>query len=1791
MRQLLLLAIFFSALCFSEEEENPIIFHHVNVITGDLNLVVEEARVEGAVPLTIQRTYTSAGALERDKHDHDLYLKDLHHGFLIQGGWSLFSHAYMLFVPAQPGHSTLAYVADRFGAVTTYEYCGCEGESLLLKPKTSSAKTFGKISGKSNRALNLLKVNSSSGDAILTLSDGTRCTYLGPTKKERKKKDPLGIAFFYLMKEELPSQSHILYEYDRKDRLTKVKVTNKKEDKVFSSCEFALDKPRTPYNFSLSTSDGKSFDYQFKDINHRDYLIEAKSSGGLSQGYDYTKDRRGIGARISEIALDGDVQYRITYHNMTSKEKDKFYRDASKKPFRVDKVEKIEAPFGPSGEYIPIATFEYTEGVTKVRDAEGLLIHFFYENQKPSLIVYHDENELPASYTKFLWKEDNMICKMKLDKESTPLFSKTFVYDEFGNVIKETFWGNITGAAKDPFEEGPFGLLVNAEHSSKTFRYEGDMQLLVEEKEDSGLSYIYSYLEGTSLLTKKLTLFREKILLREFHEYDSDCLLSCQICDDGTELDIDDLSGVTERKIIRYKRDNKSGLASEIKHLYLDLQTHEETPLQRQELSYGPSKRVIEEMIFDREGSYKYSIKKKYNAQGLITEQTTPTGQKNSYDYDTKGRLVFCKEVGSLAKKHHYDRAQRLSKEEEIDKKGGCHKTVMSYDVKGRLLKKTDPLGHSVVQRYDSFGRCIRSETTPIQEKDGVFYTPTVFFSYDSDGNLSLSVNPKNESYLTEYNSLRKPTIITAPDGSITSHRYDMSGSIVETIHPDGTREVFTLDPFKRITNKKIIGWDDELLQEEHWNYGTFHLLSYTDPVGLTTTYTYDGSGRIIKEQQEDRIRRYEYDSLGHLERSYVSDTCTVEIHDVAGKIMESWTESPHFSKENWMSFVYDEEDCKVAAYRMTGKGKTKDVFSYDEKLRLSSHTNPLGQTWLYSHSDEATDQNGQRIHKKITTDPLLCRLVETFDAQGRIHRKEKLDENSSTLFKEEIFYDKAGNKEQNISYVFHKGALQRQHTVSWQYDPCGRVIEENEEGQRIKTFCYDSRGRLIKKHLGSSSELFFDYDGLGRITELYSSDGQIHYTYHYYKGSDPIFLKDEVAGDTIERLYNIFGELLSETSSSTLSYAWQYDHLGRCTAFTLPDGSLINYDYKDHHMTKVKRQKKDGTTYHHTYDHFDTNGHVEQESAILSHGTMHSDRDMLERVQHLYSPFHSCTNTFDKNGRVIEALNSLTGDRIYDYDGLGQLTKENDHKYNFDSMGNPVEAVVGACNELLSTSSLDISYDEEGRTTGKKTEEGSSYFEYDALCRLKSITKPSGEKVCFYYDASSRLVKKVGQGEEISYLHDKNVEIGTISLDGNIRELRVLGLGIQGDIGACISIEIAEEIYLPLHDTAGNIIAIVGSDGAVREKYTFNTFGNSEQSSSSFINPWRFSSKRAEEDLVFFGLRFYDPQIGRWLTPDPAGFADSVNVYLFVFNAPTNRLDLFGLSADPLYPFPDIRIDAPLPVLLAEPTFANVQNFKGSIDGVEVDWLIKGGNWSKLSFSSEELTTGRVNLFHHFQEVMPSEGQVIGLVSFQNGIQTTLTEAAEMVNRISSWSPENTLVLSLYNPSSSFFSDVKEATQEIMQWKETQMSALTRQYFTAMSTSLCKINPEAFWLHIAHSRGGGIATRAIEGMSAEQKEQMRKNFLYLGVASSIPMPKQFCAQSLNIYSEFDRITGRFGRKLIEHPDYNIEIIKCITPLQDRILTPLFADHAFLGETYQQRTQWSIDAFHNDLKVPHENTR
>src|SRR3989338_5300026 len=80
--------------------------------------------------------------------------------------------------------------------------------------------------------------------------------------------------------------------------------------------------------------------------------------------------------------------------------------------------------------------------------------------------------------------------------------------------------------------------------------------------------------------------------------------------------------------------------------------------------------------------------------------------------------------------------------------------------------------------------------------------------------------------------------------------------------------------------------------------------------------------------------------------------------------------------------------------------------------------------------------------------------------------------------------------------------------------------------------------------------------------------------------------------------------------------------------------------------------------------------------------------------------------------------------------------------------------------------------------------------------------------------------------------------------------------------------------------------------------RYRYRPFGDSGVAAGgSFGTTLRFAGREWDGDvkLYFNRARFYDPQVGRFVSEDPVGLAGGPNPYVFAGNDPVNRRDPSG--------------------------------------------------------------------------------------------------------------------------------------------------------------------------------------------------------------------------------------------------------------------------------------------------------
>jgi RHS repeat-associated protein len=92
-----------------------------------------------------------------------------------------------------------------------------------------------------------------------------------------------------------------------------------------------------------------------------------------------------------------------------------------------------------------------------------------------------------------------------------------------------------------------------------------------------------------------------------------------------------------------------------------------------------------------------------------------------------------------------------------------------------------------------------------------------------------------------------------------------------------------------------------------------------------------------------------------------------------------------------------------------------------------------------------------------------------------------------------------------------------------------------------------------------------------------------------------------------------------------------------------------------------------------------------------------------------------------------------------------------------------------------------------------------------------------------------------------------------------------------------------------------------VNSSQGMAALYRYDPYGRLLYSSGSLAgaNVYRFSSKEIHinSGLYYYGYRFYDPNLQRWLNRDPMGENAGLNLYAFLKNDPVIYIDAYGLQ------------------------------------------------------------------------------------------------------------------------------------------------------------------------------------------------------------------------------------------------------------------------------------------------------
>ncbi len=262
-----------------------------------------------------------------------------------------------------------------------------------------------------------------------------------------------------------------------------------------------------------------------------------------------------------------------------------------------------------------------------------------------------------------------------------------------------------------------------------------------------------------------------------------------------------------------------------------------------------------------------------------------------------------------------------------------------------------------------------------------------------------------------------------------------------------------------------------------------------------------------------------------------------------------------------------------------------------------------------------------------------------------------------------------------------------------------------------------------------------------------------------------------------------------------------------------------------------------------------------------------------------VYNPLASPDAKAEQFGAVwIPPVNETFA---YDADGNRQSTALWD--YGWDGRNKLVRARTKDYNISTTPQGYDVTcdYDADGRRFKK----------YVTTYQNGSIV--SQDHITFLWDGWDMIYERHQQPSGLTTLERKYVWGPDLS-------------GSHGGAGGAGGLLLIRETrgtqtkdYYPLYDGCGHVIALADSNGNLVAEYAYGPFGELIHANGPMAQaiPIRYATKYydSEMGLYYFGQRYLDPITGQWISREPLGEDESLNLYAYCGNDPVNAVDAQG--------------------------------------------------------------------------------------------------------------------------------------------------------------------------------------------------------------------------------------------------------------------------------------------------------
>ncbi|AUX27693.1 uncharacterized protein SOCEGT47_082910 [Sorangium cellulosum] len=871
----------------------------------------------------------------------------------------------------------------------------------------------------------------------------------------------------------------------------------------------------------------------------------------------------------------------------------------------------------------------------------------------------------------------------------------------------------------------------------------------------------------------------------------------------------------------------------------------------------------------DRHGhAWRYA----YDEQHLLVEDTDRTGLTWHFVFDSQRRGIEA--WGDIPGRVDWSLAGELPThldDGETRWKGIHHCKVSYWDV-----------GFTEVADFSQTRRFHGNEHGTLDKQ--VIGGAVVTATYREDGWMTSRTNERNGTERFERNARGSVVRYTDPLGHVTTIERDANDLPIEIVDARGGAHRLERDARGNVT-------------------------LYVDPTGAATSRRYDARGLVLEEISPNGERTaFSYDAHGNCAEVTLANGATWRFrHDRLGRRI---AEVDPFGAET--------------RYRWSARGDLLAVidamgaetrYAYDGEHHLTELVDANGGVTSFAWGGYhrlclRRDANGHEVRLGYSPEG---ELIEVRNEVGEVHT---LRRDGSGKVLEEVTFDG-----RTIRYGYDAAAdlVVRSHgdrdRVRLVYDLAGRVIQREYGDGTIECLDHDELGALVRV-AWPGGEVQLDRDAAGRVVrERQILDGVEHRVESAHDLEGERVLRKTSLGHTEAVERGLFGARRRTVLDGRVVVEHASDLLGREVARALSGGGRIESAYD--RMGRIERRRAMGAPREVRVG--------PGEPAWVGPRPENVTVDMAYR--------------YDPAGELSASWDQRWGWTSYRYDPVGQLLARVPEQaraevFRFDAAGNSHEDGSDAPlreyapgNRLICKGNARYRWDAEGRLAEKSVEDPETgarrawRYTWSHAGLLESVTTPEGERVEFRYDPFGRRVeKRVGKAPASAlrayaprsvtrFVWDGDVLVHEISrrarADGD-PVVEVKTYCFEDDGFAPVAHCDGGEWFHYVNDPIGTPERLVDERGEVACALRREAWGRTEaapgaRTSTAIRFPGQYEDP--ETGLCYNRFRYYDPEVGRFVSSDPIGLDGDINAFAYTNNA-IGWADPLGLyKSGPLNP------------------------------------------------------------------------------------------------------------------------------------------------------------------------------------------------------------------------------------------------------------------------------------------------